>query len=145
MGVVVSNIFIDVVQYWIGQKEQLPAQYHMVMDFLGTPITLTPSERVNRAADWEFSTAHQSLSSDIFTKTMCIRSWMKADAIKIPADRQKAMLSSLKAQFPDAANDEVVSSMEVEQEECVEEVLDDSALGVLNTQFDQVFAEELDS
>ena len=76
--------------------------------------------------------------------TMCIRSWMKAGVIKIPADRQKAMLS-LKARFPDAAIDEVVSTMEVEQEEWVEEVLDDSALGMLNTQFDQVFAEELDS
>jgi hypothetical protein len=75
---------------------------------------------------------------------MCIRSWMKADVIKIPADRQKAMLS-LKARSPDAAMDEVVSTMEVEQEEWVEEVLDDSALGMLNTQFDQEFAEELDS
>ena len=77
--------------------------------------------------------------------TMCIRSWMKAGVIKIPADRQKAMLS-LKARFPDAAIDEVVNTMEaVEQEEWVEEVLDDSALGMLNTQFNQVFAEEFDS
>jgi hypothetical protein len=69
---------------------------------------------------------------------------MKAGVIKIPPDRQKAMLS-LKTRFPDAAIDEVVSTMEVDQEEWVEEVLDDSALGMLNTQFDQVFAEELDS
>jgi hypothetical protein len=27
MGVVVSKVFIDVIQYWIGQKEQLPGHY----------------------------------------------------------------------------------------------------------------------
>jgi hypothetical protein len=39
----------------------------------------------------------------------------------------------------------VVSTVEVEQEEWVEEVLDDSALGMLNIQFDHLFAEELDA
>ena len=39
--------------------------------------------------------------------------------------------------------DKVVSTIEVEQEEWVEEVLDDITLGMLNTQFDTLFAEEL--
>ena len=74
MGIVVSHVLIDVVQYWIGRKEQLPGHYHMAMDFLGTPATSTPSERVNSMAGREFTTARQSLSTDIFIKTMCLRS-----------------------------------------------------------------------
>jgi hAT family C-terminal dimerisation region len=93
MGIVISHVFIDVVQYWIGWKEKLPGHYHMAMDFLGTLATSTPLERVNSMlAGLEFTTAHQSLSTDIFIKTMCLCSWMKASIIKIPADRHKAVL-----------------------------------------------------
>ena len=90
MGIVVSHVFIDVVQYWIGRKEQLPGHYHMAMDFLRTPATSAPSEQVNSMAGREFTTARQSLSTDIFIKTMCLRSWMKAGIIKVPVDRQIA-------------------------------------------------------
>ena len=84
---------------------------------------------MNSKAGREFtSTAHQSLSSDIFTKKMCIRSWMKAGVRNIPADWHEAVLS-LTVWFPAAASDAVVSTIEVEQEEWV----DDSALGELNT------------
>jgi hypothetical protein len=69
---------------------------------------------------------------------------MKAGVIKIPADWYKAVLS-LKAWFPAAAIDEVMSLIEFEQEEWVEEVLDDGALGMLNILFDHLFAEELDA
>jgi hypothetical protein len=144
MGVVVSQTFIDVIQWWMMRKEQLPAHYHMAMDYLGTPATSTPSERVNSMAGREFTTARQSLSSDIFIKTMCLRSWMKAGVINIPPDRHKALMSLTR--LPAAATiEEVVSTIEVEQEEWVEEVLDDSALGMLNTQFDTLFAEEPDT
>jgi hAT family C-terminal dimerisation region len=144
MGIVVSHVFIDVVQYWIGRKEQLPGHYHMAMDFLGTPATSTPSERVNSTAGREFTTARQSLSTDIFIKTMCLRSWMKAGVIKVPVDRQKALMSltRLPAAAAAATIDDVVSTIEVDQEEWVEEVLDDSALDMLNNQFDHLTAEE---
>jgi hypothetical protein len=70
---------------------------------------------------------------------------MKAGIIKIPADRHKAVLS-LKVRFPAAARiDEAVSTIEVEQEEWVEDVLDDSALSMLSIQFNHLFAEELDA
>ena len=69
---------------------------------------------------------------------------MKAGVIKIPADQHKAVLP-LKAWIPAAAIDEVVSTIEVEQEEWAEEDLDDSALGMLNIQFDHLFAKEHDA
>ena len=131
MGIVVSHVFIVVVQYWIGRKEQLPGHYHMAMDFLGTPATSTPSERVKSMAGREFTTARQLLSTDIFIKTICfLRSWMKAGVIKVPVDRQKALISltRLPAAAAAATIDDVVSTIEMDQEEWVEEVLDDSAL-----------------
>ena len=88
MGIAHSQSFIDVIQWWQAQKEMLPAHYQMAMDFLGTPATSTPSERVNSMAGREFTTARQSLSSDIFIKTMCLRSWMKARVIRLPNDCQ---------------------------------------------------------
>ena len=104
----VDNLIV--MKFWIGRKEQLPGHYHMAMDFLGTPATSTPSERVNSMAGREFTTARQSLSTDIFIKTMCLRrSWMKAGVIKIPADRHKA--ASLKVRFPAAAIDQMVSTI----------------------------------
>jgi hypothetical protein len=127
MRVVVSQTFIDVVQWWMARKEQLPAHYHMAMDYLGTPATSKPSERANCMAGREFTTARQSLSSEIFIKIMCLRSRMKAGVINIPPDRHKALMS-LKRLPSTASIDEVVRTVEIEQEECVEEVLDDSAL-----------------
>jgi hypothetical protein len=66
---------------------------------------------------------------------------MKAGVIKIPADWHKAVLS-LKAQFPAAAIAEVVSTIDDKQEEWMEKVLDDSALDMLNNQFDHLTAEK---
>jgi hypothetical protein len=68
---------------------------------------------------------------------------MKAGITKIPTDYQKALLSLTR--FPAAAIDEVVSMIAVEQKEWMEEVLDDSALGMLKNQFDHLFAEVLDT
>ena len=63
LGVVHSQSFLDVIQWWKAQKEMLPAaHYQMAMDYLGNPATLTPSERVNSMAGREFTTARQSLS-----------------------------------------------------------------------------------
>ncbi len=147
MGVAVSQSFIDVVQWWVGRKDVLPAHYHMAMDYLATPATSTPSERVNSMSGREYTSARQSLSSDIFVKTMCLRSWMKLDTIKIPRDRQKAAMSGLAGSSrpaPDESIDAVVSMIEMEQEEWVEEVLDDDVVGMLNVQFDNMFADDSD-
>jgi hypothetical protein len=145
MGKVVSQSFIDIVQWWMGRKNVLPAHYQMAMDYLGTPATSTPSERVNSMAGREFTSARQSLSSDIFVKTMCLRSWMKLGEIKIPHDRHRAMVALASTRPPGESVDAVVSMIEVEQEEWVEEVLDDSVVGMLNTQFDNMFADESDN
>ena len=124
----------------------LPAHYQMAMDYLATPATSTPSERVNSMSGREFTSARQSLSSDIFVKTMCLRSWMNLDVIKIPRDRQKAALTGLGSTqpAPDESIDEVnevVCMIEREQEEWVEEVLDDDVVGMLNVQFDNMFGD----
>ena len=71
---------------------------------------------------------------------------MKAGPIKVPVDRQKALMALTRLPAAAAAatiDGVVVSTTEVEQEEWVEEgVLDDSALGILNNQFDHLTAEE---
>ena len=146
MGVAVSQSFINIVQWWIGRKDMLPAHYQMAMDYLATPATSTPSERVNSMSGREFTSARQSLSSDIFVKTMCLRSWMKLDIIKILCDRQKAVMSGLGSSRPpaDESIDAVVSMIEMEQEEWVEEVLDDDVVGMLNIQFNNMFADDSD-
>ena len=73
LGVVVtgSKTFVDVIQWWAGRKDAFPAHFQMAMDYLATPATSTPSERVNSMAGREFTSARQSLLSDIFVKTMC--------------------------------------------------------------------------
>jgi hypothetical protein len=50
------------------------------MDFLGTPATSTPSERVNSVAGQEFTTARHILSKPC----ACLRLWMKARVINLP-------------------------------------------------------------
>ena len=146
MGITVSHqSFINVVQWWIVRKDVLPGHYQMAMDYLATPATSTPSERVNSISGREFTSARQSLSSDIFVKTMCLRSWMKLDIIKIPRDRQTAALKIGLESFPQLPSnetvDEVVNMIEKEQDEWVEEVLDDDVVGMLNIQFDNMFCE----
>ena len=145
MGVAVLQSFIDVVQWWIGRKDELPAHYQMAMDYQATPATSTPSEQVNSMSGWEFTTAQQSLSSSgIFIKTMCLLSWMKLDILKIPCDRQKAM-TGLGSTRPPESIDAGVNMIEMDQdEEWAEEVLDDGVVGMLNVQFDNMFADNSD-
>ena len=119
----------------------------MAMDYLATPATSTPSERVNSMAGREFSSARQSLPSDIFVKTVCLRSWMKLDIIKIPRDRQRAAVGVISAHpAPDESVDAVVNMIvEVEQEACVEEVLDDAVVRMLNVdEFDNMVSADDD-
>jgi hAT family C-terminal dimerisation region len=77
-GAVNASKFIDVLQWWSARKNALTALYTVAMEYLGTPATSTPSERVNNAVVREFTTARQSLSSSIFIQTMCLQSWMDA-------------------------------------------------------------------
>ena len=58
MGLVISQSFIDIVQWWMARKDVLPAHYQMAMDYLGTPAaTSTPSNRVNSMAGREITSA----------------------------------------------------------------------------------------
>jgi hypothetical protein len=57
MGVVQLQSVIDVIQWWNARKETLRAHYQMAMDYLGTPASSTPSERVKSLAGREFMTA----------------------------------------------------------------------------------------
>ena len=145
MGVAASQSFIDVAQWWIGRKDVLPAHSQVAMDYLATPATSTLLERVNSMSGREFTTsAQQSLSSDIFIKTMCLRSWMKLDILKIPCDCQKAMTGLGSTRPPDESIDAVVNIIEMDQDEWAEEVLDDGVVGMLNVQFDNMFADNSD-
>ena len=155
MGIVVSQSFIDIVQWWMARKDVLPAHFQMAMDYLGMPATSMPLERVNSMAGREFTSARQSLSCAIFVKTMCLRSWMSANVITIPSDRQKALaqpliLEGLEASPRGGAScatesiDHMVSLIEIEQSDWVKEVLDDGVVSMLNIQFDDMIADESD-
>jgi hypothetical protein len=91
----------------------------------------------------EFTVGRQSLSSGIFIKTMCLRSWVKAQIIVLPTDHQFALpihaFGSPQGVMTNTAVsvDAAVLMTEIEQEDSwVEEVLDESMLGMLNMQFD---------
>jgi hypothetical protein len=71
LGIVTLSSFIDVMEWWTARKDVFPAHYQMPADYLGTPATSTPSERVNSMAGHEFTAARQSLSSSVFIQTMC--------------------------------------------------------------------------
>ncbi len=115
----------------------------MAMDYHGTPATSTPSERVNNAAGREFTCTRQSLSLSVFIMTMCLRSWMNAGILKVPANRAQAAA----ALGQDGANNVelVVQELEEEQEDWDEEILDDGVVQMLHNQFaDLVFEANLD-
>jgi len=86
IGVVQSSGFINILLWWSAHKELLPSHYQMAMDYHGTPTTSTPSERVNSIAGREFTCTRQLLSSSMFIMTMCLRSWMNAGILKVPAN-----------------------------------------------------------
>ena len=153
MGIVMSTSFIDVIQWWMACKDVLPAHFQMAMDYLRTPANSTPSERVNSMAGQEFTSARQSLSSEIFMKTMSLCSWMNAEVINIPSDRQKALSVPVPRHdlgSPGGASnctaaaksiEAVVSMIEIEQEDLVEKVLDDGVVGMMNIQFDNTITD----
>ncbi|CAM6073743.1 unnamed protein product [Sphagnum tenellum] len=75
--------------------------------------------------------------------TMCLRSWMNADILKVPTNRAQAAA----ALGQDGANnvESVVQELEEEQEDWDEEVLDDGVVQMLHNQFaDLVFEANLD-
>jgi hypothetical protein len=116
MGVAVLPSFIDFVQWWMGRKDVLPAHFQIAMDYHATPATSTPSERVNSMSGWEFTSAQQSLSSDIFFKTLSLRSWMKLEILKIPCNCHKGMTGLGSTRPPDESTDAVVNMIEMDQD-----------------------------
>ncbi len=86
IGVVQSSGFINILLWWSAHKELLSGHYQMAMDYHETPTTSTPSERVNSIAGREFTCTRQLLSSSMFIMTMCLRSWMNAGILKVPAN-----------------------------------------------------------
>jgi hypothetical protein len=57
LGVVTSLSFINVMEWWMVRKDVFPAHYQMAADYLGTPATSMPLERVNSVAGCEFTAA----------------------------------------------------------------------------------------
>jgi hAT family C-terminal dimerisation region len=136
MGVVQSDGFLDVLSWWSTRKAALPGHYQMAMDYFGSQATSTPSERANSVAGREFISTRQSLSSSVFVMTMCVRSWMRAGILKVPADRAGAMAHSSNDKF-----DAEVEQLEIEQADWNEEVLDDGVVKILNNQFEDLVME----
>ncbi len=98
----------------------------MAMDYHGTPATSTPLERVNSVVGREFTCTGQLLSSSVFIMTMCLRLWMNADILKVPANRVQATTAFRQ----DGANnvESVVQELEEEQEDWDKENLDDGVI-----------------
>lgn len=116
MGGVQSKGFSDVLSCWSARKASLPAHYQLAIDYLGMPETSTPSERVNNAAGREFMCSWQFLSSLVFAKTMCVRSWMRAGIINVPVHRAAVVARASK----DNNEDDMVAifeQLDIEQED----------------------------
>jgi len=138
IGVVQSSGFIDVLSWWSTQKESLSGHYQMAMDYHRTPATSMPSERVNSIAGREFTCTWQSLSSSVFIMTMCLRSWMNVDILKVPANQAQA--TATLGQDDTNNVESVIQELEEEQEEWDEEILDDGVIQMLHNQFaDRIF------
>jgi hypothetical protein len=143
LGVVTSSSFIDVMEWWTARKDVFPAHYQMAADYLGTPATSTPSERVNSMAGREFTAARQSLSSSVFIQTMCLRSWIDAKVIKVLVNRAKVAADIEKA-LGDGATTSVAAIFDqitVEQDHWEDEVLDDGVVELMNSQFERFVLE----
>ncbi|CAK9266916.1 unnamed protein product [Sphagnum jensenii] len=84
LGVVTSSSFIDVMEWWTTRKDVFPAHYQMAADYLGTPVTLMPSEHMNNVVGRGFMATRQLLSLSVFIQTMCLHSWIDAGVIKVP-------------------------------------------------------------
>jgi hypothetical protein len=143
IGVIQSSRFIDVLSWWSAWKESLSGHYQMAMDYHETPTTSTLSERVNSAADHEFTCTRQSLLLSVFIVTMCLRSWMNVDIFKMSANRAQAAV----ALGQDGANnvESIVQEREEEQEDWDEEILNNGVVQMLHNQFaDLVFEASLD-
>jgi len=138
LGVVTSLSFINVMEWWTARKDVFPAHYQMVIDYLGTPVTSTPSERVNSMAGCEFTVARQSLSSSMFIQTMCLCSWIDARVIKVPLNRAKVAADIEKVLGDGAA---IFDQIAVEQDHWEYEVLDDGVVELMNSQFERFVLE----
>jgi hypothetical protein len=42
LGIATSSSFIDVMEWWMAQKDVFPAHYQTAADYLGTPIISMP-------------------------------------------------------------------------------------------------------
>jgi hypothetical protein len=143
LGVVTSSSFINVMEWWTTRKDVFPAHYQMAVDYLGTPATSTPSERVNSMAGREFTAARQSLSSSVLIQTMCLRSWIDARVIKVPSNRAKVAANIEKA-LGDGATASVAAIFDqitVEQDHWEDEVLNDGVVELMNSQFEHFVLE----
>ncbi|CAM6059074.1 unnamed protein product [Sphagnum tenellum] len=122
--------FIDILSWWSARKELLPSHYQMAMDYHIMLATSTPSEQVNSVVGCEFTCTRQSLSSSMFIMTMCMRSWMNADILKVLTNRTEAAATL----GQDGANnvESVVQELEEEQEDWDEEILDDGVIQMLH-------------
>jgi len=143
LGVVTWSSFIDVMEWWTARKDVFPAHYQMAADYLGTPATSTPSERVNSMTGREFTAARQLLSSFLFIQTMCLRSWIDTRVIKVPSNQAKVAADIEKA-LGDGATISVATvfyQIPVEQDHWEDEVLDDGVVELMNSQFERFVLE----
>jgi hypothetical protein len=134
LGVVTSSSFIDVMEWWTARKDVFPAHYQIAADYFGTPVTSTPSKRVNSMVRREFTATRQSLSSSVFIQTMCMHSWIDARVIKVPSNQAKVAADIEKA-LGDGAIASVAAIFDqiaVEQDHWEYEVLDDRVVELMN-------------
>ncbi|PTQ38991.1 hypothetical protein MARPO_0048s0096, partial [Marchantia polymorpha] len=137
-----SGMGNEVDLYLLTDVDALPGHYQMAMDYLGTPATSTPSERVNSAASREFTSMRQSLSSSVLIMVMCLRSWMNAGILKVPVHRAAAAIAIL-AEEEEKFLESIVQNLEEEQGSWNDEILEDDVIAMLHSQFsDLVFDAE---
>ncbi|KAI2491756.1 hypothetical protein MHU86_22806 [Fragilaria crotonensis] len=91
MGLVISQSFIDIVQWWMARKDVLPAQNQWQWITLGHQ---QHQHCLNASTVWLVGSILQLANGChlLFLRTMCLHSWMKAAVITIPSDHQKVML-----------------------------------------------------
>ncbi len=143
LGVVTLSSFIDMMEWWMAWKDVFFAHYQMAADYLGTPATSMPSERMNSVAGCEFTATRQSLSSSMFIQTMCLRSWIDASVIKVSSNRAK-VTTDIEKVFGDGVTAGVVAIFDqiaIERDHWEDEVLDNGVVELMNLQFQRFVLE----
>ena len=106
---------LNLSKWWFQNQQAFPYHFRLAMDVLCTPSSSTAVERANSEAGREFSAQRLSLSSAMFSASMCVRSWTTNGGLEIPHSR--AYTASTDKKLTDNKQSDLQDKIEEEVQE----------------------------